>query len=323
MLAGNRVVPGMAPYAACYGGHQFGTWAGQLGDGRAITLGEVGAAGRDGPPSWELQLKGAGPTPYSRRADGRAVLRSSLRELVCSEAMHHLGVPTTRALSLVTTGEPVLRDLLYDGHPELRARRGGVPGRAVVPAVRQLRDPQRARRSRHPAPARAVHAGAPLLEVPRRRPARHRRLVRRGRAAHRVAGLRVDAGRLRPRRDEHRQHVDPRADDRLRPVRLDRAVRSGLDAEHHGRVGQALPVRQPAGGRALEPRAAGRRARAAGRRPGAAAPHGRAVRRRAGVAASPRLAAQARADRPRRHLGATTTACSPRSARCWSRSRPT
>jgi uncharacterized protein YdiU (UPF0061 family) len=127
VLAGNRVVSGMAPYAACYGGHQFGTWAGQLGDGRAITLGEVvvanrhadgGSDGSDGSEqSWELQLKGAGPTPYSRRADGRAVLRSSLRELVCSEAMHHLGVPTTRALSLIATGEPVLRDQLYDGHP--------------------------------------------------------------------------------------------------------------------------------------------------------------------------------------------------------------
>ncbi|MBL0216805.1 MAG: YdiU family protein [Myxococcales bacterium] len=120
VLAGNRVVPGMAPYAACYGGHQFGTWAGQLGDGRAITLGEVAARGGtdpDGIAIWELQLKGAGPTPYSRRADGRAVLRSSLRELVCSEAMFHLGVPTTRALSLALTGESVQRDILYDGHP--------------------------------------------------------------------------------------------------------------------------------------------------------------------------------------------------------------
>jgi uncharacterized protein YdiU (UPF0061 family) len=114
VLAGNRVLPGMAPYAACYGGHQFGTWAGQLGDGRAITLAEVeNAAGE----VWEMQLKGAGPTPYSRSADGRAVLRSSLRELVCSEAMYHLGVPTTRALSLVVTGQPVIRDMLYDGHP--------------------------------------------------------------------------------------------------------------------------------------------------------------------------------------------------------------
>ena len=127
-LAGNRVVPGMAPYAACYGGHQFGNWAGQLGDGRAITLGEIERPERRGDGTgdpatdstvWEMQLKGAGPTPYSRRADGRAVLRSSLRELVCSEAMHHLHVPTTRALSLVLTGDDVMRDLLYDGNPKM------------------------------------------------------------------------------------------------------------------------------------------------------------------------------------------------------------
>ena len=113
-LAGSRVLPGMKPYAARYGGHQFGHWAGQLGDGRAITLGEIVAT--DGTRQ-ELQLKGAGRTPYSRTADGRAVLRSSLREFVCSEAMHFLGVPTTRALSLVGTGEPVIRDMFYDGHP--------------------------------------------------------------------------------------------------------------------------------------------------------------------------------------------------------------
>ena len=112
VFAGNRLLPGMQPYAACYGGHQFGNWADQLGDGRAITLGEVVHNGQ----RWELQLKGAGPTPYSRRGDGRAVLRSSLRELLCSEAMHHLGIPTTRALSLVTTGDQVLRDMLYDGN---------------------------------------------------------------------------------------------------------------------------------------------------------------------------------------------------------------
>ncbi len=114
VFGGNRLLDGMAPYAACYGGHQFGTWAGQLGDGRAITLGEV--IGTDG-GRWELQLKGAGPTPYSRTADGRAVLRSSIREFLCSEAMHHLGVPTTRALSLVATGEPVIRDMFYRGDP--------------------------------------------------------------------------------------------------------------------------------------------------------------------------------------------------------------
>ena len=114
-LAGNRVFPGMEPYAARYGGHQFGVWARQLGDGRAITLGEMAA--RDG-SRHELQLKGAGLTPYSRTADGRAVLRSSLREFLCSEALHYLGVPTTRALSLAGTGEQVIRDMFYDGNPE-------------------------------------------------------------------------------------------------------------------------------------------------------------------------------------------------------------
>ena len=113
VFAGNDLLPGMEPYSAAYGGHQFGHWAGQLGDGRAITLGEtINAAGE----RWELQLKGAGPTPYSRTADGRAVLRSSVREFLCSEAMHHLGVPTTRALSVVTTGDPVMRDMFYDGN---------------------------------------------------------------------------------------------------------------------------------------------------------------------------------------------------------------
>lgn len=114
ILGGNAVADTMYPYAACYGGHQFGHWAGQLGDGRAITLGEL----RDPQQQfWELQLKGAGPTAYSRRADGRAVLRSSVREYLMSEAMHYLGVPTTRALSLVSTGDEVMRDMFYDGHP--------------------------------------------------------------------------------------------------------------------------------------------------------------------------------------------------------------
>jgi serine/tyrosine/threonine adenylyltransferase len=116
VFGGNALLEGMQPYAANYGGHQFGNWAGQLGDGRAITLGEsVNAKGE----RWELQLKGAGPTPYARTADGRAVLRSSVREFLCSEAMHHLGIPTTRALSLVATGEQVERDMFYDGNPKL------------------------------------------------------------------------------------------------------------------------------------------------------------------------------------------------------------
>jgi uncharacterized protein YdiU (UPF0061 family) len=131
VMAGNRLLPGMDPWAMCYGGHQFGNWAGQLGDGRAINLGElVDAEGM----RWTLQLKGAGPTPYSRMADGRAVLRSSVREFLCSEAMHHLGVPTTRALSLVTTGEEVVRDMFYDGNP--RPEPGAIVCRVAPSFVR-------------------------------------------------------------------------------------------------------------------------------------------------------------------------------------------
>ena len=115
VFSGNQQLDGMQPYAMCYGGHQFGNWAGQLGDGRAINLGELVNTKNE---RYILQLKGAGPTPYSRSADGLAVLRSSVREFLCSEAMHHLGIPTTRALSLVLTGEQVVRDMFYDGNPE-------------------------------------------------------------------------------------------------------------------------------------------------------------------------------------------------------------
>jgi uncharacterized protein YdiU (UPF0061 family) len=115
VFSGNRLLADMSPYATCYGGHQFGNWAGQLGDGRAINLGEV--VNQNG-NRWALQLKGAGPTPYSRTADGFAVLRSSVREFLCSEAMFHLGVPTTRALSLILTGGQVVRDMFYDGRPK-------------------------------------------------------------------------------------------------------------------------------------------------------------------------------------------------------------
>ncbi|PCH61386.1 MAG: hypothetical protein COC19_04850 [SAR86 cluster bacterium] len=113
VFSGNQLLPGMRPYANCYGGHQFGNWAGQLGDGRAINLGELINSKKQ---RLALQLKEAGPTPYSRTADGLAVLRSSLREFLCSEAMHHLGVPTTRALSLTLSGDLVTRDMFYDGN---------------------------------------------------------------------------------------------------------------------------------------------------------------------------------------------------------------
>ncbi len=112
VFSGAKVLEGSNPYAMVYGGHQFGNWAGQLGDGRAINLGEVVHNNQ----RWAMQLKGAGETPYSRMADGLAVLRSSIREHLCSEAMYHLGVPTTRSLSLILTGDEVLRDMMYDGN---------------------------------------------------------------------------------------------------------------------------------------------------------------------------------------------------------------
>ncbi len=113
VFTGNSVLPNSQPYAMCYGGHQFGHWAGQLGDGRAINLAEIEHHNK----RWAVQLKGSGATPYSRTADGLAVLRSSIREYLCSEAMYYLGVPTTRALSLSLSGDQVMRDILYNGNP--------------------------------------------------------------------------------------------------------------------------------------------------------------------------------------------------------------
>jgi len=114
LMSGKSVYSGTIPYAMCYGGHQFGHWAGQLGDGRAINLFQLLHQNQ----IFTLQLKGSGETPYSRSADGLAVLRSSIREHLCSEAMHYLGVPTTRSLALLRTGDEVLRDVMYDGNSE-------------------------------------------------------------------------------------------------------------------------------------------------------------------------------------------------------------
>jgi uncharacterized protein YdiU (UPF0061 family) len=115
MVSGSIPVQNGMPFAMCYGGHQFGNWAGQLGDGRAINIADF----KINNESWKFQLKGSGPTPYSRSADGFAVLRSSIREYLCSEAMHFLRVPTTRALSLVTTGDSIERDVMYNGNPAM------------------------------------------------------------------------------------------------------------------------------------------------------------------------------------------------------------
>nr|XP_054752164.1 protein adenylyltransferase SelO, mitochondrial-like [Lytechinus pictus] len=113
-FSGTKLLPGSEPAAHCYCGHQFGSFAGQLGDGAAMYLGEVvNQAGE----RWEIQFKGSGLTPYSRTADGRKVLRSTIREFLCSEAMHHLGIPTTRAGSCVTSDTKVVRDIFYSGNP--------------------------------------------------------------------------------------------------------------------------------------------------------------------------------------------------------------
>jgi uncharacterized protein YdiU (UPF0061 family) len=108
VLSGNGALRGAAPFASVYSGHQFGVWAGQLGDGRALLLGELDTPA--GPV--EVQLKGSGLTPYSRMGDGRAVLRSSIREFLCSEAMHALGIPTTRALAVTASPQPVRRETM-------------------------------------------------------------------------------------------------------------------------------------------------------------------------------------------------------------------
>ncbi|MEW6613804.1 MAG: protein adenylyltransferase SelO family protein, partial [Pseudomonadota bacterium] len=116
-FSGNRPLPGSEPLAALYAGHQFGHYVPQLGDGRAILLGEVrNRAGE----RWELQLKGAGRTPYSRGGDGRAVLRSTIREYLCSEAMHGLGIPSTRALCIVGSELEVYRESVERGAVLLR-----------------------------------------------------------------------------------------------------------------------------------------------------------------------------------------------------------
>ncbi|OXE98631.1 uncharacterized protein YdiU (UPF0061 family) [Flavobacterium araucananum] len=130
VFSGKEILPETRPYAMCYAGHQFGNWAGQLGDGRAINLTEL----EHNNQSFMLQLKGAGKTPYSRTADGLAVLRSSVREYLCAEAMYHLGVPTTRSLSLMLSGDQVLRDILYNGNPAYE--KGAIVGRVAPSFIR-------------------------------------------------------------------------------------------------------------------------------------------------------------------------------------------
>jgi uncharacterized protein YdiU (UPF0061 family) len=123
VFSGHEPLEGFSPLAMVYSGHQFGVWAGQLGDGRALLIGQARSPGGE---LWDIQLKGAGETPYSRRADGRAVMRSSIREYLCSEAMAALHIPTTRALALVATNEQVLRETAEPGAVLTRIARSHV-----------------------------------------------------------------------------------------------------------------------------------------------------------------------------------------------------
>ena len=167
ILAGNRVPKGGAPLAMAYAGHQFGTFVPQLGDGRAILLGEV--IDRTGVRR-DIQLKGAGPTPYSRRGDGRAALGPVLREYVVSEAMAALGIPTTRALAAVTTGEPVWRETTLPGAVLTRVATSHIrvgtfqffAARRDVDAIRRLADHVIARH--YPEAAGAANSYRALLD---------------------------------------------------------------------------------------------------------------------------------------------------------------
>ena len=166
ILAGNRIAAGSEPLAIAYAGHQFGHFVPALGDGRANLLGEVLA--RD-IQRYDIQLKGSGPTPFSRRGDGRAALGPVLREYLVSEAMHALGVPTTRALAAVTTGQTVVRDTVQPGAIFTRVAASHIrvgtfqyfAARGDTDGVRTLADYAIARHYSQTAGPDAAHAATP------------------------------------------------------------------------------------------------------------------------------------------------------------------
>jgi uncharacterized protein YdiU (UPF0061 family) len=209
ILAGNRLAAGSEPLAIAYAGHQFGVFVPQLGDGRANLLGEV--IGRNG-VRYDVQLKGSGPTPFSRGGDGRAALGPVLREYIVSEAMAALGVPTTRALAAVTTGERVFRETALPGAVLTRVAASHIrvgtfeyfAARRDTEGTRTLADYAIARH--YPEVANGTRPYRAFLEG-RDRPAG-------------TSGCPMDAPRLHSWRDEHRQHIRLGRDHRLRPVRV-------------------------------------------------------------------------------------------------------
>ena len=229
-----------------YAGHQFGHFVPQLGDGRANLLGEV--VGRDG-VRYDIQLKGSGPTPFSRGGDGRAALGPVLREYIVSEAMAALGVPTTRALAAVTTGERVLRETVLPGAVLTRVAASHLrvgtfqyfAARGDTEGMRMLADYAIARH--YPEAAQAKQPYRALLDGVIARQAQPDRTM--------------DAARLHPWRDEHRQHFHLRRDHRLRSMRLHGGIRSGQGVQLH-RPSGTLCLWQSAPRRTLEPDASRR-----------------------------------------------------------------
>ncbi len=245
ILAGNLVAVGSEPLAIAYAGHQFGHFVPQLGDGRANLLGEV--LGLDG-VRYDIQLKGSGRTPFSRGGDGRAALGPVLREYILSEAMAALGVPTTRALAAVTTGERVLRETVLPGAVLTRVAASHLrvgtfqyfAAQGDTEGTRRLADYAIARH--YP---QAAHAKQPYLALLDGVIARQ---AQPGRA--------MDAPRLHPRRDEHGQHFHLRRDHRLRALRLPGGIRSS-EGVQLDRSLRTLCLWQPTHRHALEPRAPG------------------------------------------------------------------
>ena len=253
IFAGNAMPDGADPLAQAYAGHQFGHFT-ALGDGRAILLGEqvTPSGGRV-----DIQLKGPGRTPFSTRGDGRAALGPMLREYIVSEAMHALGIPTTRSLAVVATGETVYRDTRLDGAVLTRVAASHIRvGTMQWAAAHQDREALQAL-----ADYTLARHYPDLAAAPDRSPRAVRRDPRTAGAPDRPLAAR----RVHPRRDEHRQHGAVRRDDRLRPVRVHGSLRS-RDRVQLDRQRRALRLREPAADRAVEPRPAGRGDAAAVRR---------------------------------------------------------
>ena len=205
LLVGNAAPDGASPVAQAYAGHQFGGFSPRLGDGRALLLGEVlDVHGR----RRDLHLKGSGRTPFARGGDGKAAVGPMLREYVIGEAMHALGIPTTRALAVVATGEQIARDTMLPGAVLTRVAASHLRVGTFQYAAAQRRPDARA------APRRPRHRPSPPPRGRGREPVP--RVLRGRRRRPGIAGRPVDARRVHPRRHEHRQHDDLRRDHRLR-----------------------------------------------------------------------------------------------------------